>query len=482
MLAKIAERREKLSGLEGKLATLDHARQGKEEQLRTLERKLVVLLEEQQRELHKIRRRQEARGELLDNARAGDANAIALAGGAGGGEGGAGYAGPSMAEKKQAAQLMQSTETLMKFGFMSMSMTYFSSLNMIRAMRTVSTQDTVMAALHANQNGFGGPQGGGGGGGGGGNAMANMPYEDKAGGEMFKPSLKPGQMPGQETLKVSAWSVDDVARWLQTLSLGQYREAFVDAAVDGAFLYDLDDDDLRNTLGIEHRLHRKKILNMTNKLRASETERNKQMRIFMTTGQPGGAGVGQMPLDTYARAPPEGAATGTSTALVPAGGGGGDEAAAEAAPVVLNFDEIQALVRHGKAGRLKDALASLPNKRFDPSIVKVAYVEDFGTAYVDAYEREPFNLNKVDQHGNSMLLTSAQNGNEKIAKILINKGANPNHQNKTGQTAGHYANAYQFYDYMSWLFDPEGGNADDTLENMYGLGVYDGLSVELEDG
>ena len=71
---------------------------------------------------------------------------------------------------------------------------------------------------------------------------------------------------------------------------------------------------------------------------------------------------------------------------------------------------------------------------------------------------------------------------KKIAKILINKGANPNHQNKTGQTAGHYANAYQFYDYMSWLFDPEGGNADDTLENMYGLGVYDGLSVELEDG
>ena len=140
------------------------------------------MLEEQQRELHKIRRRQEARGcveikdqaphaidatlslylpqldgvdvrirtywlisaqargDLLEQARKGDANALALAtaGGVGGG-GGGGYSGPSVAEKKQAAQLMQSTETLMKFGFMSMSMTYFSSLNMIRAMRTVPT-------------------------------------------------------------------------------------------------------------------------------------------------------------------------------------------------------------------------------------------------------------------------------------------------------------------------------------------------------
>ena len=66
--------------------------------------------------------------------------------------------------------------------------------------------------------------------------------------------------------------------------------------------------------------------------------------------------------------------------------------------------------------------------------------------------------------------------------MLIQKGANPNHQNKGGQTAGHYANAYQFYDYLSWLYDPEGGGADDTVENMYGLGPYDGLSVELENG
>lgn len=109
-------------------------------------------------------------------------------------------------------------------------------------------------------------------------------------------------------------------------------------------------------------------------------------------------------------------------------------------------------------------------------------MEDFGTAYVDAYERETFNLNKVNDHGNSLLHVAAQNGNMKIAKILLEKGANPNHQNKGGQTAGHFANAYQFYDFLSWLFDPAGGGADDTLENQYGLGPYDGLSVELENG
>lgn len=259
MLAKIAERRDKLGGLEGKLATLDNARQGKEEQLRTLERKLVVLLEEQQRELQKIKHRQESRKDQLTVAKdAVGTGTIVVSGLNGEPSQTVNSSGPTAKEKRQAAQLMQSTETLMKFGFMSMSMTYFSSLNMIKAMRTVSVQDTVMAALHEKSSSQTA------------SSSANVSYDEKSGGDPFKPDLKPGQMPGQEALKVSAWSVEDVARWLQTLSLGQYREAFIDAAVDGAFLYDLDEDDLRNTLGIEHRLHRKKIINMTNKLKAAE--------------------------------------------------------------------------------------------------------------------------------------------------------------------------------------------------------------------
>ncbi len=45
-------------------------------------------------------------------------------------------------DKYQAAKLMESTETMTTFGFMSMSMTYFSSLNMIKAIKTVTGKNS----------------------------------------------------------------------------------------------------------------------------------------------------------------------------------------------------------------------------------------------------------------------------------------------------------------------------------------------------
>jgi len=451
MLAKIGDRRERLSGLEAKLATLDRARQGKEEELRTLERKLVVLLDEQQRELESIKRRQEKKGELLLKTQ------DAIQGGGGGAAAGA-HGGPSAKDKQQAAQLMESTETLMKFGFMSMSMTYFSSLNMIRAMRNVSATDTVMAALHENAQMHG--NGGGGGG-----------YDAKLGGEPYRPQLRPGQMPGDEALKVSAWSVDDVARWLQTLSLGQYREAFIDASVDGAFLYDLDEDDLKNTLGIEHRLHRKKILGMINRLKMAEAEKNRQLKLTMAAERAAELGL----------APPQ--STMGDDYLIDAmvnptsNSDQGLDTIEESVTATLKFDDMAAAVRHTKLKILKEAFSSLPNRRFDAALVKAPYVENFGTAYVDAYEMEAFNMNKVDEFGNSMLLLAAQNGAMKIAKLLIEKGANPNHQNHEGQTAGHYANAYGFYELLGYMYEPapDGAGADDTRENSFGYTAYDGL-------
>jgi pimeloyl-ACP methyl ester carboxylesterase/CheY-like chemotaxis protein len=495
MLVKISTRKESLTSLEKKLAAIDKTRQGKEEELRTLERKLVVLLEEQQNELNAIKRKQDIRGQLLaashdeimkaTNAVPGqianaDSNALVVSGGGGGG--GGGYGGPSLQEKRQAAQLMQSTETLMKFGFMSMSMTYFSSLNMIKALRTVSAQDTVMAALadvHAQRAvGFG--------------AVNHAISGDHGaqGKDRFMPDLKRGQLPGQEALRVSAWSVDDVAKWLHTISLSQYSEAFIDAAIDGEFLYDLNDDDLKNTLGIEHRLHRKKILNCVHRLKLAEAQADSRLNaILHETGSMDAPNINP-DIDPNAGLP-------SNPFTGDAGKGDmGDRRFIDGPKAPLS--ELFSYVRHAKLNLLKEALDYLPNKPFDPSLVQVLfplrvhicfiianplmclflqskYVRDHGTVYLDGYDRLPFHLNKTDEWGNNMLCLACQNGNTKVVKYLIAKGSNMNHQNKAGQTPAHFAVAYKFFDLSKWMFE---NGADDTIENKFSLTPYDGLMPE----
>ena len=147
-------------------------------------------------------------------------------------------------------------------------------------------------------------------------------------------------------------------------------------------------------------------------------------------------------------------------------------------PPLPSVDEFSTWVRNQKVEFVKEGLKNLPEKLFDNSYVRVQFVEGTGTAYTRSYERELFHLNKTDEHGNTVLHIAAQNGNLHLGKILIKKGANPNHQNKHGQTPGHYAVAFQFYDFASWLFDADGGNGNDLLMNMYGLGPYDGLTID----
>jgi CheY-like chemotaxis protein/pimeloyl-ACP methyl ester carboxylesterase len=362
MLARINDRREQLAALQAKLQSLDRARASKREDLKDLEKKLVVLLEHQQGELHAIRRRQELRGErliedaveavthamtngeplpaltagfnetsrrggasgrygdqqlmlaneaslsdplasavagrsitqrkLLANGEAGstiDFNDLQSVGGQGRG-GGGGNGGPTPQQRAEAAALMSSTETMMKFGFMAMSLTYFSSMNMVKAMRQVGTANTIMAnnpvmamigsmgtaALNGNatmanaltngtmaQGGMAQTQG----------TMAlTQGMGATSGGDQFSGVLQPGKLPGQEVVNPRLWTVADVGRWLESLHLSQYRDAFADSSVDGDFLLVLTEEDLRATLGIEHTLHRKKILNSIYRLQRKEQE------------------------------------------------------------------------------------------------------------------------------------------------------------------------------------------------------------------
>merc|ERR550514_520381 len=73
------------------------------------------------------------------------------------------------------------------------------------------------------------------------------------------------------------WSVTDVMRWLDTLALGQYKQAFKEASVDGEFLLELREEDLMQVLGMTHKLHVRKVILGREKLRPlSEREEMKK--------------------------------------------------------------------------------------------------------------------------------------------------------------------------------------------------------------
>jgi hypothetical protein len=66
---------------------------------------------------------------------------------------------------------------------------------------------------------------------------------------------------------VRTWSVHDVSRWLDSLSLAQYKDAFLEGSVDGPFLLELREEDLVQVLNIKHKLHVRKILISREKLK-----------------------------------------------------------------------------------------------------------------------------------------------------------------------------------------------------------------------
>lgn len=73
---------------------------------------------------------------------------------------------------------------------------------------------------------------------------------------------------------IRMWTVDDVAKWMESLSLGQYADAFREATVDGPFLLELREEDLVQVLGVSHKLHVRKILVSREKLKPlSEQEK-----------------------------------------------------------------------------------------------------------------------------------------------------------------------------------------------------------------
>lgn len=84
-----------------------------------------------------------------------------------------------------------------------------------------------------------------------------------------------------------------------------------------------------------------------------------------------------------------------------------------------------------------------------------------------------------DVVGNTLLMVACQNGNKRIAKLCLRRGAELNRQNINGQSCLHYSFGYGFEDLGEYLIDK---GADDSLKNADNLTCYEGLNLNDVSG
>lgn len=80
-----------------------------------------------------------------------------------------------------------------------------------------------------------------------------------------------------------------------------------------------------------------------------------------------------------------------------------------------------------------------------------------------------------DEHGNGLLHVCGQNGNKRLIKLCLRRGANLDIQNLNGNTPLHFLFAYKHDDVGQYLIKK---GADNSLKNRYGLTCYEGLSAK----
>lgn len=401
VFAEVQQKRHELAGMEDKLADMEATRMRKDREFARLQRNLMELLEEQKLELENLREK----GVELETATATSAAAAAAT------------AMKAKEHEKRSQAMFESTEELMKFQFMSMSLSYFSSLNMLKNLRDINA-DTTAAAISSTAETAAAAAAAA--------AAANIPTMKRlqvggadlmmAASELKKSELAQ-QLQQEEDAKaaqqralpneVQDWVVDDVGRWLDSLSLGQYKKAFAEGAVDGAFLLELRPEDMSEVLGVSHKLHVRKILVARNKLLPLSQQE-------------------KMQIDAVSH-----------------------EEAASNTRVEATVPDLDTVFSQARNGRLKRLIES-----------------------VDA----GFNINAEDEKGNTLLLLACQNVNMKMVEYLVAKRANVNHKNAQGNTPLHFAMAYDSEGTLGEYLIGHG--ADDTIENVFGLTPYDGLTPE----
>eukprot|EP00752_Nemacystus_decipiens_P014642 g13039.t1 len=392
-------KRRELERVVAAIGEIEFTRERKSAEFRRMQSNLMELLREQKLELDSVKEK----GIQLEVATATSAAAASAT------------AQRAKDHEERSSAMFSQTEELMKFQFMSMSLSYFSSLNMLKTMRDINA-DTTTAAVTSSADAAAAAAASA--------AAANIPsikagkvlesVSDAVGQEIgLKNKILQEKIEAQEEMEeanahpfpreVRFWTKEDVGHFLTTLGLRQYRDAFAEAAVDGDFLLALDQNDCADVLGVEHALHSKKLFLAIDKLRPlTVADRQKKAAVEREDSADAVRGDGPPTVET-----------------------------------------VFSQVRNGRVRRLADSL-------------------DKG-----------FPVDTEDEHGNTALMVACQNVNTELCELLLRRGADVNHRNGRGNTPLHYAMAYDPQGVLGELLISRGG--DDTIANQDGLSCYDGL-------
>lgn len=192
--------------------------------------------------------------------------------------------------------------------------------------------------------------------------------------------------------------------------------------MDGEMLFELTEEDLTYALGVEHKLHRKKILLFRDKLTKSSMVEKGTKSISSMEENP------QLLSDTVGET------------LLPV--------ASAAAALKPDIRAVFSHVRHRRMAALEKSLE----------------------------KEKGLDINMKDEQGNTLLMVAVQNRNTSMVDLMLRRGSRINDVNNNGNTALHFALAYDTTGQLAEFLIENG--ADDTIENNLGLTPYDGLGEE----
>jgi len=206
-LLEVQEKRRSLETIESTLVDMETTRLRKDREFARLQRNLMKVLDDQKNELEEIR----TTGVELETAVSLSAEAANKA------------AARAAEHQEQTSHMFCKHEDMLKFQFMSMSMTYFSSLKMLQEMREMNSETTAVAISNSAKSAAAAAAAAS-------SAMSRSKASngnEKKTGDLLDEHSSPGVPERLLPDDSSAWTIYDVSIWLEKLSLSSYIDVSI---------------------------------------------------------------------------------------------------------------------------------------------------------------------------------------------------------------------------------------------------------------